>query len=361
MRFSADLSSAGNRPEPTIIEESVPYRQLTREVLPVADWRDVWLTVAGMLILFICANLAVGWYLDRYPSNRGYWLIERKWELLDSLTEPADWLILGDSSCNQGIEPRLFGELVGGTAVNLCTIGNMGILGDAWMLDAYINKFGPPKNVLIVHVHDIWQRQLRPVAVAQIPDIETRWTDFNFFPDLDSHHIHRFLLARYLPLYAESSTLRQKLLSPLEAFAPNSFEVSPRGFMAWEQAHPDRVRQIAERFAEQVDTFKVSSVNQQTFDYIETLAQQLGFNVILAQSPQPSVMYRDPRLRDYYRSVNQVLKKMIAGEDKISYLPDFILFPASQMENTNHVTTQGAFDYTRQLAAQVLKKVDHLR
>jgi hypothetical protein len=52
-----------------------------------------------------------------------------------TVDEPVDWLILGDSSVNQGVIPSIFEDEFGERAINLGTNGIMITLDDLWMIE----------------------------------------------------------------------------------------------------------------------------------------------------------------------------------------------------------------------------------
>ena len=57
----------------------------------------------------------------------------------------------------------------GESAINLATIGDATVVNDAWMLETYLERFGRPNKVVIVHAYDIWHRELKQNVVVQIP------------------------------------------------------------------------------------------------------------------------------------------------------------------------------------------------
>ncbi len=112
----------------------------------IRTWVATALVAMGVVLL---CNAAAGRLLEAFPQNDGYAMIKGKWNLMKGLKRPVDVLVLGDSSCSLGVDPRVIEGEIGGTALNLCTIGDMAVVGDYWMLDHYIEKFGAPKTEII--------------------------------------------------------------------------------------------------------------------------------------------------------------------------------------------------------------------
>lgn len=129
----------------------------------------LWGTLLGTLAVALLVNALAAAYLDWRPVNLGYRVIKTKWRLLAAQRRPVGWLVLGDSTGNQGIVPEVLSEKLGGSTLNLCTIGALGAWNDAWMLEAYARVAGAPRHVLVVHTYQAWTHPLNIEAVAQIP------------------------------------------------------------------------------------------------------------------------------------------------------------------------------------------------
>src|SRR4249920_755258 len=84
----------------------------------VGEFRRV-LTLVVLLV--VSANVLAGLVLQRWSPNLGYAVAKKKWEILLTLHGPVDWLILGDSTANQGVDPRVLATHLGGRALNLGT------------------------------------------------------------------------------------------------------------------------------------------------------------------------------------------------------------------------------------------------
>jgi hypothetical protein len=296
------------------------------------------------------------WYLDRYPQNLGYVLIEEKWDLLSSMEAPADWLIIGDSSGNQGVVPETLEEKLGGTAVNLCTVGNMALLDDTWMLRRYIDRFGPPENVVIVHVYNIWHREAPPPALlAQIPLPWGFWKEMSPPLELSLEERIDILLARYVPLIAEPRALKQALKSPTKLFKRKTLEFETNGYMPVSQANAGAVQMDAvahRRFAAE-NEFTLSNINQRALNEIVGLANRYGINVYLANSPLYEDMLKDGQFREYYAAVEDWLRESAERSAHIHFLAGTVTFGMDQMDRVDHVTHSTALSFTHSLAARI--------
>ncbi|MCP4543617.1 MAG: hypothetical protein GY832_41420 [Chloroflexi bacterium] len=351
------ITKAQNRPGGT--GERL-YKQLPDEIASSPSKREVLFNVLGPLLVVFTINLIVLGYLSRYPTNRGYWLMKRKWEILQTMPAPADWLILGDSSGNQGMIPEKLQDELGGTAVNLCTIGDIALFDDVWMLEEHIEKFGPPKNVIIVHAYDVWPRQAITVLFAKIPRPWGYWREFTPAPKLSTRDHVNIFLARYMPLYAENATLLKVLHwathSPQKLFK-DRYHLEPGGYMKLMRANPRYVESDTREQIKFVENrksgFSLSDINQTSLEQIIALSEQYHINVFIANSPIYEGLYENKDFQAYFSKVQMELDRFAEQSEYIHYLSTPFTFPINQMQNTDHVIHSAAEEYTEMLALEI--------
>lgn len=336
------------------------YEQLPRELVLRSNARRVFASILGTLFVVLAINFATVWYLGRYPQNRGYWLIKEKWNLLLSLEAPVDWLILGDSSGNQGVISDMLGRLLSGSAVNLCTTGDMMLVDDSWMLQTHIDRLGPPKNLLLVHAYDNWKREMPPVVtLSQIP---ISWNTMSrLVPQLPMRNQDKIAMAaaQYIPLYAETSGLKKIVKAPGKLFR-KQFYLNPDGFMPYRgRAQPRRVEKDKKRHVEFLENneFVVSDANRAGFQRIIEVAEQHGINVYLVNSPVYEGLYKEQCFQSYYERVRRYLREHASQSPNVHHLDFVQTFPSHQMENVDHVTLPAAEIYTRALVSQIRRVV----
>jgi len=104
---------------------------------PTSVGRIVWCACAALAL--VCAiNVWAARALALHPLNQASRVIRAKWSLLMNQKKPVDTLVLGDSSGNHGVVPAILAARLGGTALNLCTVGDLLAVNDCWMLERYI-------------------------------------------------------------------------------------------------------------------------------------------------------------------------------------------------------------------------------
>jgi hypothetical protein len=339
---------------------STSSRQLPKEILPTTSWYKLILLILLTLVMVFLTNLFMIGYLDRNSMNYGYWTIHQKWNLLDGLEAPVDWLVLGDSSCSQGVMPEVFMNELNQSAINLCTTGDMGTLDNLWMLEEYIQRFGAPKNVLVVQTFDMWHRDFNPVRLGQIPRPWNFWEDHTFGYDLmfDKDIRDETFVEHYVPLISQNKTIGMIIRSTLagkhnpfnstwemmgDGFVP-AFESKPETVLAGEQQQIDFVTK---------NSFSVSFLNNQALWKMAKLAETNDFNLYLANSPAFEGLYANPDYQEYFHSLQYYLQDVANQSANVRYIPSVKTFPVEQMQNPDHLIVSGAEEYTQWLVEEI--------
>lgn len=323
------------------------------------------LEVLGSLVVLVLINSFALWYLGNYSTNFGYWTIHQKWNLLGKIEEPVDWLVLGDSSCNQGVSPAIIAEQTGESALNLCAIGNVTALHDVWMLEEYLQRFGPPKGVVVVHVYDVWPRDLDPLIFGQIPRPWQFWREHTLGTELlDNPDIRSKLFQeRYVPLLSQRLTLTKMLRSTfffkLLPFKPQ-WLLDENGFLMDEQARPETAIQDGldhMQFTAENEP-SVSSLNQQALERLVEIAEDNRLPVYLVNSPLYEGLNADAGFQAYLAALQVQIEALVGQSAYVHLVPEVKTFPASQLQTADHLTLSGAHTYTEWLIRRVLSPED---
>lgn len=353
-----------NPPSSTQLNKTL--KSLPQELIKSARKREIWVNIFGAIFVLLLCNGLANIFLNYLNSNRGYFLVSLKWNLLMQQRQPTDWLVVGDSSCNQGVVPEVLMEEMEGEALNLCTVGSMLTIDDVWMLEQHINQVGPPRNLLIVHVYDIWHRDIEDETLAhlaQIPLSHEAIREFNLPLSLDQDDQIKLFLHRSVPLYAANQSLEEWIREPLESFRESrEFLVSDRGFMPRTEINRDLFRQDIQSHLEFVGAhhFQQSNINQQALEHIRTLAEQYQIEVYLASAPLYQGLYQKQDFQHYFRQMQRSLSEFAETSDRIHViLKQPVTFEADQMQNADHLMAPAAETYTQQLV-QAIKQAQNI-
>lgn len=325
----------------------------------------------GVLTVLAC-NWGARRFLDRHGTNLGYVYIAHKWGVLERLDEPVDWLVLGDSSVSQSFDPSVVREVAGKRAINLGTLGNFGVSGDLWMLEEYLERFGAPERVIIVHAYDVWQRRFNANLIGRVPrewalsdEIAERYA-------LDDETRQQIFLNYYVPLYAERTSLRKSIeYAWLRATKSEEelTEIRKRdrslpvrdpvlhddGFVSMCGAIPaavkrdarDHVKSLAKR------RFSLSKDNRAALLQIAKLAREHGFEVHVVSGPIYERLRLKPDFQRYYDQAIKQLRRALADYPEVEVVDGVRGYNGDHLQNVDHITCDVTEDYTRWVMQQI--------
>lgn len=345
-------------------------KQLPEETPAPGRARKVLVTVVVTLVAMVGFNFLLGALLRRYTTNLGYYLIAKKWDLLEAQEKPVDWLILGDSSCNQGVRPDVIMRERGETALNLCTTAQQLVVEGTWQLERYLQRVGPPrKGVIVVHVYDIWPTDELGVGgmaprpplyqgLSLVPLYWGFWRDYHPPLDLSSKQEREMGLLRAVPAYGQTRTLRRWILSPRWSRRTlRRRQIDQHGYMRVDEPREEVAAQDTRRHLAHIQRarFSVSEFNERGFQTMAQLTAQYEIPLYLALSPLDEGLGRNRRFRNYLRGVRSALGALCSagGDVHCLVLDDPVTFPTSSMENSDHVTHPLAEEYTRRILTAI--------
>jgi hypothetical protein len=327
---------------------------VTPEHVVPATRRRVLGIVGTVVAATIALNVALLVFLTRHPVNRGHWLLRSKWELL-ARAPAVDTVILGDSSCNQGVRPDVLAAQLGGTVLNLCTIGDMMAVNDAWMLETYLRRH-TPKRVIVVHTDDMWDRDAGDrfvMLLGKIPRPWGFWDDLKLPLALGLGDKALIAAGRWAPLYADERSLKDLLTQPGKALA-RKYKLSPEGYMKLTRAAPANVRRDAVNRAETLDApGRPNPINARALSGMAQLAAEHHVDLVFAPAPMFEGLYRDPRMVARLAEIERWIRANVGARARVIPGPP-ATFAAERMENVDHVIDEAATEYTTWLGRAVL-------
>lgn len=334
----------------TPLEDVVSHQDLPREV-PLKRPRVGYVMLLALITLCV-VNMLAGYVLKHNGTNRGYRILAAKYDLV-AKTPAVDTLLIGDSSCNQGLIPGEWTKATGESTVNLCTIAYMTTIGDVWMLERYIERHGPPKKVVITHVYDVWQRHVQVVLLGQISGPWGFWEDTYAPLNLSDSQQKTLFQSRYLPIWSESKTLRSMVLDPKR----NVFEVWDDGYMPWEEAVPHAVVNDARAHVNYTKRSKpqISHTNKRGLKGLNRLAEEHNIQIHMVVSPVSDIMGTS---KDWNTFVETLIKqgRALTPSKNVVWHTERFSYPKDKMENADHIITGAAADYTRRVATMTQTK-----
>ncbi|HEY4240982.1 MAG TPA: hypothetical protein VGM88_14260 [Kofleriaceae bacterium] len=329
---------------------------VTPEHVPPTTKRRVLGLVGALFAFVLVVNFGTLALLHARPANRSQWLTVEKWKLIDTAPD-ADTIIVGDSTCNQGVRPDLLGQELGGTVINLCTTRGLMVLNDEWMVEAWLRKHHGLKRIVVVHTYDIWQHGLINnflLTLGTYPQPWGFWEDFRQPLHLDTGEKALVAAGRWFPMYSDQRSLEEYLAHPQRVFKKD-FKLQPDGFMDWKQADPKGVHHDAKlHFQRLGEPWVGADINGDSLATLVKLAAENHLELTLAPAPMFEGVWNDPRMPARYKQIHDWIHAHFPAAPGAYDIQDPPLtFPDTQMENVDHVVGDAAITYTKWLAAQI--------
>ena len=331
-------------------------------ILPVErphprTWRSLALMVLFVLLSGVALNFAVKHLFREYPAldNRTYASFYEQWNRLLALEGPVETLILGDSSCRHGVDPRVLDGALQTRSLNLCTIGNAAVINSAWQLATYIERHGAPKRAILIQVHDVWKRGIQLPLVGRVP---LRWGFWERLPPglpLSGDELMEVFTVAYVPVYSQDMTLRELLMQPREA-GKNRVVFTPQGYSPIQNPHPSAVARDEAKHRETTfaEGWRLSDQNRRALRSMMAMADAHGFELYVASSPLADTLVKGRDVERYFDTQRSVLRDLAAQSERTHViLNPAVTYPWVDMRTTDHVTAKLASDFTRQVADAV--------
>lgn len=329
----------------------MPQDYLPKEIIKKDPPRNIIGFIFLVFFFILIFNSIFYFYLKNHNPNLGYVINEKKWTMLEKLNEKKDWLILGDSTCNQGLSVSDFENTLNSSAINLCTIGDMLTIGDSWMLERYMKKFGPPKNVLLIHTYNVWYRDTMDLGLtSQLPIISLiREKPEPWIFNTKEEAI--LLFYKYFPLYSQKSSLLEIIVGFFQKKDfRDEFSFDNGGFMSMKYANPEMVaksRDSHKSFLEN-NSFEISKKNMVGLENILQLSKKYDFKIFLANGPINNDLSQDKNFQSYIGDAKKIFNSY---ENKnFQYLENISGFPDREMLSSDHITANAAKKYSREIA-----------
>lgn len=324
---------------------------------PVGTLLPIALAIAVVVVINIFAGRLVR------ATDPSHAIVRSKWELIErgpATDEPA-WLILGDSSGNQGIDPSVLSPMLDAPAYNLCTLGDMLTVDSAWMLDRWTQEHGVPAGVVLVQVYDVWQREPSGNVFALIPPA---LFPEDPLPPLEFGWKERLTMrsVQYAPLVVLHSSLRDKVLNPGKAWRRLSGDgpftgvgrMTDSGFLEIDRADPSNVEKDSRQHRSYMrlagDDTAPSAANLAGLRRLLERCKELGVPVHCFPAPTSASLAAMPEFIERFETTQAMIRREFdaVGWGTV-HVNAPVVFPDGRMQNADHLVTESAAEYTRMI------------
>jgi len=334
-----------------------PRDILPEERLHPASPRALACLVAAALLGGLLFNAAVVRLFEARPDlgNPTYGAFDAQWQRLLALDAPVQTLILGDSSGRHGIDPAVLDAELGTRSLNLCTIGNAGVVNAAWQLEAYLARHPAPERVVFMAVHDLWKREIEAPLIPWIPLPWGFWNDMRVTVALDREQTRDAFLTRHVPVYSQDRTVTELLMHPWRA-GQGRVPFRDSGYSPIWKPDPQKARDDFRGHLKWTvpGGWQLSDQSRAALRAMVAMADEHGFRLYLASSPQLDAMVAHPDVQAYLADGRWILGEIIGDREHVRLVLDPpVGFPADVMQNSDHITREAVPAFTRELAGAI--------
>ena len=301
------------------------------------------------MLLVVILNVSFFVLLNYSDTNLGYEVVHHKWGLASNVDDRIDTLIVGDSSGDQGVDPSHIENSTTYNALNLCTIGDLLLIDDVWLLEHYLKRNRAPDRVIVVHVYDVWHRtEPRMEALRQIPIQMDDWDALTPFIRIGWQWKLSVLFDDLCPLYSRRVTLRNLFSNPLSFVAERTSRFDGKGFRQVTTGNRDATAKDRKRHLAFLSThsFVPSDVNQHAIRRLLKLTSDHNISLVIANSPLDAGVASNANFLLYYQQLNAWLLNETGAADHVTVLQDVFPVGEEELELVDHVTHSAAKRYT---------------
>ncbi|MCK4922124.1 MAG: hypothetical protein KAS71_13825 [Bacteroidales bacterium] len=323
----------------------------------ISNRKIVSLIVIPLLVAFL-VNLYLIFYFERFSPNPFYFIVNKKLSILKKIDKKVDWLVVGDSSGNQGVNPAIIKDSIGGSSYNLCTFADMGLMDGCWMLDYLIKSDLAPKNVIMVQVYDSWNRNVYPALFGQYPFswIYRKAVEPELF--IPEQYRKDVFYSHFLPIIHQADRIPDRIKT-LRSFKQKLAYIDDNGYNPYTFGVNEYEINADFKYHLKYTTDRepyISPHNLIAIKYLQEISENTDINIYLANSPLHDELFADSTFNKFYTKLNEIISSHFNESGRVHYINNPpILFNKSLLQSSDHLTDEGAEIFTRHLLKEISK------
>lgn len=301
------------------------------------------------LTLFLAFNIFYYDYMFRYDAERDLW----SWTIIDSLSEPVDVLILGDSVAHSGINPEIIKEQTGLTAYNFAISAWWVYYHDIWILERYIEKFGAPKYLIWAHVYEVGNRQfnaLNELSSTSYP-YGFSWSSRYVHPPITLGNRFKIIIRRLFPLYYRQQTTQQ--IAQQLAVGQNPLHTENDLIQGFSKRQPEDESVVLRRAVDKNNSlfgeYIVSDENKQVSNILFDIIEKYEIETYMVLTPVHRKIGTNEKYLEKIQSQLTYWDDQSQLYDDIEFNPEIMMYRTEYMKDGTHLNINGANLYTQYL------------
>lgn len=358
------LSATGTgTPSPQVTPSAqARKRRLLCRIARPGGWAGIAATVACILVVLLVFDSVAYYYLREQPeSSNGPEAktaarsILPPWHGLIDLQSPVDTIILGDSTARVDLVTGPIADRLGGSVINLANNAGSSLLMDAWMLQYYLDKFGPPHNVILLRGCHSYEREHDLEFMSIVPLEWGYWDQLGTAPVWKDSEELKMFVSKYGVLNSESDILSDRLTHPLDLLAQPYLKREPVPYYSMGTTVASELEDF--RRGKTASTYTPFVPSLDTTNAIVAMSDQarsLGFQLFVAIGPEWDEAYQDPDRQAKVSGMVEWLAQFTDSQYVHVLLSAPMVFRGDQMQNINHLRPGAEVQYTEAVVAEIV-------
>jgi hypothetical protein len=335
---------------------------LLKRIARPKGWAGIAATVALAALILLFGNDCAIAYLKVQPrSTHGpeVWGVRYalpEWQGLVELSAPVDTLILGDSEAQQNLLSGPIADRLGGSIFNLGNILGTTLLSDAWMLQYYIDKFGAPRNVILLRDCMAYESGHSLELMSIVPLKWGYWDRLGPAPLWESGEERRLYISKNFPLYSESDILSYRLEHPDQLFSQPAVTAKPYRNYSFGTIAPSDFDDILSTrpWGLYGPSFSPSADSENALRAMSDQARRLGFQLYIPAQPEWDKLYEDPDRQARVNAKREWLAQFADPEYVHLVSSEPMVFQEEQMQSPTHLRLGAARQYTEAVLSDIV-------
>jgi len=323
----------------------ITTRRFLRRVARPKRWAGIAATVSCVVAVLLVLNSVAYYYLREQPRSAngpeavpGAQATLQPWHGLMDLEGPVDTIILGDSSAGVNLVTGPIADRLGGSAINLGNNALSSLLMDAWMLNYYIDRFGPPRNVIVMRACNSYEKEHNLEFMSVVPLSWGYWDRLGVAPAWKDGEELSLFISKYGVLYSMSDILAYRLTHAQDLLSQpyTKKTADPYYFMgittASEFANFTRDKQPSF-----YGPFNPSSDSENAVAAMSEQARSLDFQLYFVMAPEWDEAYAEPDRQAKVGGMVEWLGQFADSQNVHVRLSTPMSFSEDQMQSPNHL------------------------
>lgn len=357
-----NAAAQGASPKTAASSGPKPRRSILRRMVRPEGCSGIAASLCCILAVMVVFNCVAYWYLRGQPEStdgpeRGTAALTTlpPWHTLMDLESPVDTIILGDSTARVDLITGPFADRLGGDVLNLANNAGSSVLMDAWMLQYYLDKFGAPRNVILLRNCHGYEYTHSVEFMSAVPLQWGYWDRLGVAPAWGTREQLELMLSKYNVLYSASDILSDRLRHPLDLLAQpyKKRDVAPyysQGSVAESELDMFRRGNTATTYS----PFHPSADGENAVSAMSEQAGSLGFQLYFVVGPEWDEAYQDPDRQAKVSAMVEWMDQFTDPQYVHILLRSPLVYRADQMQNINHLRPGAERQYSEAVVGEMV-------